>query len=101
MFARCNARPEVNVPCPARLEGPGLVRIGEGRLAAGDAPRRRGLAQVQEAAAPKLSPAQQAELRDLGAQVRAVRMPRQRGSDIPIRQVGQRRLPHPDRLLRG
>jgi hypothetical protein len=86
-FARCMRSHGVNVPDPkpGAGDGPGLVRIG-GPGKDGISPQvfRRADAACRkylQAAAPKLSPAQQAELRDQA--LKFARCMRQHGVDIP------------------
>jgi hypothetical protein len=85
-FARCMREHGVNVPDPKPdSRGPGLVRVGEGvspqvMRRADEACRK-----YMEAAAPKLSAAQQAELRDQA--FKFARCMRQHGIDMPDPQV--------------
>lgn len=85
-FARCMREHGVNVPDPKPdARGPGLVRVGEGVspqvMRRADAACRK----YMEAAAPKLSAAQQAELRDQA--FKFARCMRQHGVDVPDPQV--------------
>ena len=85
-FARCMRDHGVNVPDPKPdAKGPGLVRVGEGVspqvMRRADQACRRYL----EAAAPKLSPEQQAELRDQA--LKFARCMRAHGVDMPDPQV--------------
>lgn len=86
-FARCMRDHGVNMPDPQPdSKGPGLVRVGEG--VAPQVMRRADQAcrKYMEAAAPKLSPAQQAELRDQA--LKFAQCMRAHGVDIPDPQVG-------------
>ena len=85
-FARCMRDHGVNVPDPKPdAKGPGLVRVGEG--VSPQVMRRADQAcrKYLEAAAPKLSPEQQAEMRDQA--LKFARCMRAHGIDIPDPQV--------------
>jgi hypothetical protein len=91
-FARCMRQHGVNVPDPKPGPdgGPGLVRVG-GKGKDGPSPQvferaNAACRKYMQAAAPKLSPAQQAELRDQALEF--AQCMRSHGVDMPDPQVG-------------
>jgi hypothetical protein len=95
-FARCMREHGVNVPDPKPGPdgGPGLVRVGGPGKGGTDGPspqvfERANAAcrKYMEAVAPKLSPAQQAELRDQA--LKFAQCMRRHGVDMPDPEVGK------------